>query len=207
MNLDAPETAPVHLCIFQLLFRTVPAIAELPSYYSLHSTRTLCRITIPEKQDTAHKQWPATVHSNSAPDKIIEVTIWFRLKRYSPEVKAIYLPWFQQSPEGIQGSLHLYKAPLASVFSRLHFSRLLITRFSVWFSTFCVPKYLHTHFSLILFAIKDNKKVRSVSWHYSKSNHVHLFYIWKVGFLFEFKYSQVSLIKKKNLSSLLSKIK
>ena len=84
----------VHLCILRLLFRTVPTPAELTNKATIHYSRKA------RGQNTVHKQWPATVHSNSAPDRIIEVTICFRLKRYSLEVKAIYLPWFQQSPEG-----------------------------------------------------------------------------------------------------------
>ena len=53
------------------------------------------------------------------PSRIIEVTVAFGWKDIYPEVKAFHLPWFKQSPEWIQGSLHLYKASLASVFSRL----------------------------------------------------------------------------------------
>ena len=124
MNLDAPENLKVHLCILWLLFKTVPAFAELaqlPFTAQYKNTMQKYYSRKARGQITVHKQWPVTVHSNSAPDRIIEVTICFRLKRYSPEVKAIYLPWFQQTPEGIQGSLHLYKASLASVFSRLHF--------------------------------------------------------------------------------------
>ena len=77
----------------RLLFRTVPAFAKLASYYSLHSTRTLCRITIPEKQGdkTLFINSDQLLFTQQCPDRIIEVTICFRLKRYSPEVKAIYL--------------------------------------------------------------------------------------------------------------------
>ena len=69
-------------------------------------------------QNTVHKQWPVIVHSNSAPDRIMKLLFAFGWQDNSPEVKAIYLPWFQLIFWRIQGSLLLYKASLASVFLR-----------------------------------------------------------------------------------------
>ena len=99
MNLDVPESpdsSTAHLCNFWLLFRTVPASAELTDQATIqnHYSRKA------RGQDTVHKQWPVTVHSNSTPDRIMKLLFAFGWQDNSPEVKAIYLPWFQLSSEG-----------------------------------------------------------------------------------------------------------
>ena len=80
----------------RLLFRTVPASAELTDQATIqnHYSRKA------RGQDTVHKQWPVTVHSNSTPDRIMKLLFAFGWQDNSPEVKAIYLPWFQLSSEG-----------------------------------------------------------------------------------------------------------
>ena len=110
-----------HLCKNRLLLPNSTRTKDASKILSTAQSRTLCRVTIPEKQGdkTLFINSDQLLFTQQCPERIIGATIAFGWKDIHLKVKAFHLPWFPQSPDLIQGSLHLYKASLASVFSRL----------------------------------------------------------------------------------------
>ena len=116
----AQEKLKNHLCKIRLLFQNSTRTSKAADkILFIHSTRTLCIITIQKSNGTIHYSWTVTItvhqtvpRQNHSVYCLLSVEKKFNQSKSNSPSVILAISW------RIQGFLQLYKEPFASVFSR-----------------------------------------------------------------------------------------